>query len=986
MKEHELEKKLQEYFEAEANCFQLPCENKLQAFGVKHTRKIVPLRKFMVIAACFLLAVCIAAVPFLQREPFAHGNNSFGNEESTKSSDENSFKPPMGSAPWENGNLHLTSVTYKRNALSQTNSFGGSLQFAAQTSTQTENIAISMLANTKISGCVNANLLSISPPEGEHEGCDGVYYDIREDRVFCLACHIKEEIKNDPYYIDICIRSLIEEYLITEKEIFAGIVDYKPMYLSLDNETAKAYFASGGIPSCEVLAFDYGDRNTEYYDALMRAFRYPTVRVIEYGENIDRCLFTIGSPISEASWGAYVFELDTSKVTKLDGETVGLPYAINGYMGGTPDELLTVNLSLATGISVSADYSKIIVTLPYFMEQYDIDETGRLVPVYTGQNVIVFDTARGTHEGLLGNNPHQNIKQLDLPAAHAKSYKDMICYPTADGAWCLYANGFRYKLQGELLRLIERDGGGYTAVMKKATTYEAFALETEQATPIENEDIHVLDGNNRILISNATSEILWDKEPCASVFSADGRYAYLYFEGDDHISCIDIDSGKRGQLALSDDFVAQVKGAPHTEYLLFLNPSENRLLIAYYKNGALVFDSAAFLENETLLQDTAEFRITYIFEHNFKKALPYFYNEKTKVLFTNQDAVVDTAKLLGMQGLYDLAANDGLDNMSGLIIEVATQIAHLADYSGSTAEISGQTLNELFGGMTFDTFEELYEDLYDHFLTIRYTDNIFSSILSDDNMEVMANDIASGILTYVYGYVPFSEEEFAYFKEHMPAEYRAYVELYRRLNEGIDQQKMELLQARLADYLTMVLTEAGIDAEDPTYTGYQLNSLLELHLSELISIALDGGTYIDFIRSCGFIHPYSDAYYSGRTDKRFDSILLSEKYAVDGSALESWLKNITFAEGTVDIVREAGIFMEWEVNLFYASYGMYPGTEIIVAGHGTDGNAYAAISGFYAEITEEQLVSFYEICGSGTPYNREAGVTELLDQIRKEIA
>ena len=986
MKEHELEKKLRDLFEAEANSFQLPCENELRALGIKQTRKNIPLRRFMTIAACFLLVFCIAAVPFLKRGPFAHGNNSLGNEESTKSSDENSFNQPTGSAPWENGNLHLTSVTSKRYALSQTNAFGGPLQFTAQTRNQSENITISMLANTKISGCVNANLLSISPTEGEHQGCDGVYYDIREDRVYCLACHIKEKIKNDPYYIDICIRSLIEEYLITEKEIFAGIVDYKPMYLSLDNETAKAYFASGGIPSCEALAFEYGNRNTGYYDALMHTFRYPTVRVIEYGENIDRCLFTIGSPISEASWGAYVFELDTGNITKLDGETVGLPYAVNGYMGGTPDELLTVNLSLATGVSVSEDYSKIIVTLPYFMDQYDIDETGHLVPVYTGQNVIVFDTVRGTHEGLLGNNPHQDIKQLDLPTAHAKSYKDMIFYPTEDGAWCLYANGFRYKLNGDLLRLIERDGGGYTAVMKKASTYEAFKLETEQASPIENEEIYVLDGNKRILISNASSEMLWEKDPCAAVFSADCRYAYLYFEGDDHITCIDIDSGKHGQLSLSDDFVAQVKEAPHTEFLLFLNPSENRLLIAYYKSGALVFDSAAFLENETLLKDTAELRITYIFEHNFKKALRYFYNEESQVSFTNPDAVVDAAKLLGMQGLYDLAANDGLDNMSGLIIEVATRIAHLADYSGSTAEISGQTLNELLDGMPFDTFEELYEDLYDHFLTIRYTDNIFSSILGDDNMEVLANDIASGILTYVYGYVPFSEEEFAYFKEYMPAEYRAYVELYRRLNEGIDQKKMELLQARLAGYLTMVLTEAGIDAEDPTYTGYQLNSLLELHLSKLISIALDGGSYIDFIRSCGFIHPYSDAYYSGRTDKRFDSILLSEKYAVDGSALEAWLKNITFTEGTVDIVREAGIYMEWEINLFYASYGMYPGTEIIVAGHDTDGNAFAAISGFYAEITEEQLVSFYEICGSGIPYNREAGVIELLDKIREEIA
>lgn len=983
MKDNELEQKLCSYFQAEADSLNLPAENELKALAPKPKRKRFPTRRYLTAAACFLLVACVAIIPLFRDSgstEFSLGGESGSAEQSTDESVSVIITPHAGLAPWENGSLRLTSVTYKN--VGRQNA----LQPMAKTSNTTENVSISMLADTKISGCVNAELLSITPTEGEHVWCDGVFYDIRKDSIFCLACHIKDKIAENPYYIDICIRLLIEEHLITLNEILAGVIDYKPMYLSLDNETAKECFANGNTPTCESLAFDYASDKTAQYDALMEGYQYPIIRVIEYGENENRCLFTIGSPTSDVTWGAYVFELDTGKVIKLDGETVGFCEPINGYMGGTPDEFLAVNLSIATGVSVTEDYSRIIVTLPYFVQWYDTDENGRLVPVYTGQNVIVFDVADGTYEGLLGNNSGQDTSLLDLPTQHAKSCGELVYFPTDDNAWCLFAGSHSYKLQGELLRLTERDGGGYTAVMKKGNSYEAYALEGKQATLLENESIHVLDGNRRVFLSDGSAEILWENEPAAMVMSADGRFVYLYFEEDGFVACFDIDSGKRSQLALSDDFVAQVKGIPHTEFLLFLNPSENRLLIAYYKYGALIFDSAAFLENEMLLKDTAELSITYIFEHNFKKTLPYFYNEETKVSFTNPDAVLRAAKLLGMQGLYDLAANDGLNNMSCLIIEVASQIALLADYSASTAEISGQTLNELFDGMTFDSFEELYENLYGHFLAIRYTDNILSSHLGDDHIEVLANDIASGILTYVYGYVPFSEEEFAYFKEHMPAEYRAYVELYRRLNEGIDQEKMELLQARLAEYLIPILTEAGIDAKHPTYTGYQLNNLLEQHLAKLISVALDGGTYLDFIRSCGFIHPYSDAYYSGRTDKRFDSILLSEKYAVDGSALESWLADLTFAEGTVDIVREAGIYMEWEINLFYASYYMYPGTEIIVAGHGTDGKAYVAISGFYAEITEEQLVSFYEICGSGTPYNRDAGVIELLNQIREEIA
>ena len=160
---------------------------------------------------------------------------------------------------------------------------------------------------------------------------------------------------------------------------------------------------------------------------------------------------------------------------------------------------------------------------------------------------------------------------------------------------------------------------------------------------------------------------------------------------------------------------------------------------------------------------------------------------------------------------------------------------------------------------------------------------------------------------------------------------------------------------------------------------------MESHLAELISVTLDGGEYAEFIRSCGFAHPYDDAYYSGKTDRRLDCLLISDKYAIDSDALKDWLSDMEFVDGTADITREAGIYMEWEMNLFYASYYMYPGTEVISVGHDSEGNAYAVISGSYAAISEEQFEAFYSICGEGTPFDRDAGVGDLIDQIRAEL-
>lgn len=258
MKDQQLEELLKKHFEKE-----------VKRFTLKEAKKNVgsPLswKKWVLTAACFLAVAGILATVTLPGDPGGHivsgsegdesiaaeSGESHGDESSGETASRDEPPKPTEGAPWVNGTLSLTSVTYKSgdSALRMT----AAMKQLSGGSEGSENVAVSLEASAVISGCVDGRFLAITPTEGAHMDCDGVYYDIEKDEEFCLACHIRDAIADDPYYIDVCIRTLVEEHLIIKDDILAGVIDYAYLYNDLNNEEAHRLLANGGEVTYEGL-------------------------------------------------------------------------------------------------------------------------------------------------------------------------------------------------------------------------------------------------------------------------------------------------------------------------------------------------------------------------------------------------------------------------------------------------------------------------------------------------------------------------------------------------------------------------------------------------------------------------------------------------------------------------------------------------------------------------------------------------------------
>ncbi|MBQ8323935.1 MAG: hypothetical protein IJX82_02150 [Clostridia bacterium] len=593
MKDQQLEELLKKHFEKEAEHFSVKQTTKEQPPRKKPARSPLSWKKWVLTAACFLAVAGILAAVTLPGDPIGHivsgsegdgsiaaeSGESHGDDSSGETSSRDEPPKPTEGAPWVNGTLSLTSVTYKsgNSALRMT----AAMKQLSGESGGSENVAVSLEAGAVISGCADGRFLAITPTEGAHMDCDGVYYDIEKDEEFCLACHIRDAIADDPYYIDVCIRTLVEEHLIVKDEILAGAVDYAYLYNDLNNEDAHRLLADGGEVTYEGLGGSANGHRAEEYGKRISNFVYPVVRIMEYGQNKDRCLFTIGSARTDAVWGVYVYQLDTGTVVKLDGETVGLEQPINGYLSMTPEDLVSVNITAATGIYVNPDYTRILVTVPYFLESWEYDYANAvLVPVYCGQNVLVFDVEKKSYKALLGNQM-EALPSAPTPIEPAKQFEDLIYFPVDGGRYSFYAEDRHYLLDGELLRVSLGEDGVYLAAMKVGGEYALYALENGEAVP-SKEEYFVWEDNARVSVTDGSKECLREELPAASAVSADGGYVYLYFAGEDAITCLDVATKETGSITLPAEFLAQAEN--RTQFLLFLDATETKLVITYRQN------------------------------------------------------------------------------------------------------------------------------------------------------------------------------------------------------------------------------------------------------------------------------------------------------------------------------------------------------------------------------------------------------------------
>ncbi len=596
MTDKRLEELLRQQFEKEAGAF-VPQQ------APKNGKTLW--RRIGLAAACLLVASGFLAVPFLQEED-PHECTEVSREETSAQG----IPPTDGpsESPVYNTELLLTSVTYKskETASSMRSVRGGMYSLVNKKSVQ--NLSISLEEKTEITDCIGGRLLRILPTEGVHVDCDNVYYDIQADREYCLSCDIRERIKTDPHYVDICIRAVVEEHLITLNDIMAGVINYKFWYESINVPEVQELFVAGGVPTLEALGLESKQSwyTEEQFEALEN-FVYPKVTAVEYGTDENKCLFTLRSGISDNVWGVYLYTFDTGELKKLDGDTIGVPEPINGYMGdGYMGNDLSIRLSLASGVCVTENYGKIVVTVPYFTESWlEIHpETMLTVPLYRAENVVVFDVESGGCYGLLGGSTQYTDGQT-YPMAPATVREGVVCFPTTENRWYLYDNDVGYTLNGELLQLYRIENGVAYAVMKQGDDYKVYQLDGSAEEVSADAGAFAMDGAYRVNLSTMEKTLLWEGEPLTQVFSADGRFAYLYFGGDE-VLCVSCEAGETDTIAISETFLAQLRERPEAVVQLFLDGSEERLVITFYeeaeKTGLVTFDEEGYLSENDLEQ------------------------------------------------------------------------------------------------------------------------------------------------------------------------------------------------------------------------------------------------------------------------------------------------------------------------------------------------------------------------------------------------
>lgn len=946
------------------------------------------------VAACVVVAVGVAFLPKIITQPIDVSDVSQDNISGGGIEEDNSTSVSGDRiTPWESGKISLVSLTfkpresfsafslpteflsntpYKTKKLNSSNS-----PFNTKGSPDPENLKVSIMADTKISSFIGSDLIKISVEDGEHKDCEGVYYNIREDKTECMSCEILSRIRKSDYYVEAYLRSIIEECLITEEMIYAAITDsvYEEYYTLLDVPSTREFLKTDETPTVEKLGLTEANfwRGESEINRELLLHKKPIVKIVEYGYDESRLTFTLSSPIGSCVWGAFVYDLDSNVLKKLDGETIGLPYCTNGYYTMTPEELITLDLSLATGITVSDDYGKIIATVPYFLIELELDqESGTLKPIYLAENVIVFNVNDGTYNALLGNSSGYN-SSVSYPKDVAREINGVYYYPTTNNTWAFHLGNRKYELQGEFLKL-ERIGGEVYVIMDQ-DGYKLYRLGENEAVLSElPEDVmlYIVEGNERIDLRTLEKTKLFDGEANAVAKTADGRFIYLYFEGENKIVCIDAKYNTVGSLPLSEEFVEQSISAGNVTYMLFLNSDEDKLLLAYYKNGSLVFDREGYLSDRahSIPLDPEGASREYLdenFERNLSAVFNHYYHKDRKITVKQDENLISLSKLLCAYKVDDYIKNNGSlaeEEIKALFADLGEMLAPYFEYSGNTASVNAALVKKLSGGQSAGDIATAFE----YFLSRHIPSDMTVEFQTRTPLDEVTSFVTDGFVKLIYGYW------------NSPDNDELTLKLYNELNKDVDSawiQGKEKIEPIVRKALEKLLTEEN---------GYKVRSeafteAVQEMFPDVLEAAL-GISYPEYIRSGAYLdHFTSPDLFLLRTAEDGCVPQMSVKHTYDKEKLKAFLSALTFEAGEVEIIQKATLSTDWAVGLVPFSSYKYCGNDIISVGYGTDGKAYAVISGYYSLISKEQFDEFITLINE-SPKFVDWGVFE---SVREEL-
>ena len=924
------------------------------------SRRRIIMPRLAVAAVSVVLVLSMMLSVFVLLRPETPGVKPSEGTHDTNKPDNPYVDPITIDAPWKTGKLTLTSLTYKPAAESMST---GRLSFDMLTNTEIstdavtdavtewvtdattdteamtegatqpdtpvfgkgENVQVSIMDNTKISEYMGPDLIKIRPADGEHMSCTDVYYNIHNGESVCMSCRVLALMQGTDLYTDAAIDAFMEEILLDETHLSASgaVREWRETYRRmLDTDKTRELFSQLKKPTLAKLGIEnFAFESHEIYvKEHIDEYQYPVVDVVEYGADPNKCLFSLVSPLTGIVYGNYLLDLTTEAAVRID----------RTLLNPLGDNTRCPELSLAESFIVFDDYSKIVVTLPYQVQYYHY-RGGHKVPVYARNAVLLFDVTNGEYREISFSD-----QALLPPTAAAEVYNNVIYYPSG-ALWCFYviSNGNFYTVEGDFSRVITSGKGVSYAVMKQTDGYQFFELTGENGAfvPAEAEGEYfdlanrfVMEGNIRVDVLTLETTLLWEGTPTATAVSKDGRFMYLYFEGADHILCIDVCKAESGVLNLSDTFVTQAAEAAATgtvTYGLFLNAAEDALLMTYCKEGVVVFDSVGYSDHNHMrdpLGDILNFytvngqKLNIINKNNALHLLKLFFTLKELDVYTEE---ISTGVNLPHSPLYP---------------QVAEQLIPYLDVWGTTAELPAKTLYAMIGDMTLGELTDMtYTNDIREMLTDYYKDHRINTSYGYDRtraLDYMARDVAKGMAEFFC--VELTDEQLTAMKAL----------LLPRLDAIVD----ENFQSSTAEFDAAF--KDAFDEACPILTGMTYDAFIKT-----AGFLAWEDRYIE-VESDGFVHDFSR--YCAKTDVVGD-VRLSLQKKLDNAYLAEFLSGLTFEAGEKEITPIASLFRSYSDvgGLPYAGLSSF-----LHVGYDEAGNAFVVIDGYYASITEEDAETF----------------------------
>ncbi len=1003
----------------------------------------------LAVAAVILLSAVMIVPAVLSRE---RPSDISGNASEEVPLPSNTVYDEFGAdimAPWKDGSLKFTSVSYRHSSAeplpalklpsARLLSASASSEDAPDPSNAVapsesdispadsmdtgrepaaEEVTVSMADNIRIEAAAGTRFIRIKTEEKGHANCDGVYYDVQEDKTICISCMIRDRMKGNPYYTDACVRALIEECVIGPEELAAGMVDgvYHDAYLAIYESEGLSDFGNGKSPSASALGIK--DIISPSARQRMAKYKFPAVSIVEYGSRPDKCVFTLVSAGGQAVYGSFVYDFIEESFTKIDGETLGVPRCLNGFFSWVGDEMTSVQLPLASGVAVDANYTELVATIPYYASFMEEDqETGLFSPVYEASNIFVFDLTSGTCSAVFGLSREMK-DDLRYPTGPAIRQNGVICFPAGG-----HLNGYAFPgglcyIEGEFLAVLTDgvradeagESGGRIAAVKQDGNVRFFRLR--DGAPAETDvdafsaSRWVKDGNEAFHLPDLKREKLFEKTPDAIASSADGRFLYACFKDDGRVECVDLATLERADLEPGDAFLSQTSGQDDVNVAMYVSGDGTHLLLSYFRTRALRFRKQDFLkaEYERYGSNSDDF-----LKSGLSLASQYYeLDDGTKVSFAVRDSenrltaacilcADDMIRLGKLNFLIPLDSRpDDYPTWQMILADTAEKLCEYAEVSGNVAYIRADAMKALLNGADPYAVRKLFSDL--NTSNYRWFDagNEFRNLSGEpvtpaEARSAVADETARVLMLYFFGYtVP--EDEFLEESRKNGDQFNVLCleRYYREVNEGLDEDEMRRLLGKLkSEVLKCYPEESPVKPSKNTVYAYNHSQMFEEISRRVPDIFED-------VTGTSYLQALSEGKLGNRKYNRNDffasfplgngSMNLSPHLQVNKEALDEAVADARFRKGTVAVNTECAVYLSFRIILSH----WVPTEKFTYLSFGRDenGNCFAVAEGGYAELTEEQYQSVLSLLRASRGYDpvAEGSAEWLRESIVREIA